>query len=201
MNAQRAMLLEGASHLWYNPHMMRPLRKTGIKRLYREVAKTYPANVEIAFLLQSLDDPVNVGALFRIADACGARELILTGSTPTPPHPGIGLTARGCDRRVVWRRIEKIEDAIAALKVEGYHLVALEITDDARVYTEYPYPTKVCLVLGSEGKGVWPKTLRLCDGTVFIPMYGKGPSLNVHVAAALVAYEILMRQAGAEANH
>ena len=171
---------------------MKPLRKTGIKRLYKEIAKTYPPRAQIAFLLQSLDDPVNVGALFRIADACAARELILTGDTPAPPHPGISLTARGCDRRIPWRHIQHVEEAAAILKTEGYHLVALEIADHAHVYTEYQYPEKVCLVLGSEGKGVWPKTLRLCDGVVFIPMYGKGPSLNVHVAAALVAYHILM---------
>ena len=172
---------------------MKPLRKTGIKRLYQKMARSHQPRAEIAFLLQDLDDPVNVGALFRIADACAARELIFTGNTPTPPHPGIGLTARGCDRRVQWRQVPRVEDAAAALKAEGYHLVALEITDDAQVYTEYHYPARVCLVLGSEGTGVWPKTLRLCDGTVFIPMYGKGPSLNVHVAAALVAYHILMQ--------
>lgn len=173
---------------------MRPLRKTGLRKLQKETAQSHPPQAEIAFLLQSLDDPVNVGALFRIADAAGARELILSGDTPPPPHPGIGLTARGSDRRVAWRHIRPIEDAVVALKAEGYHLVALEIASGAQLYTEYDYPRKVCLVLGSEGKGVWPKTLRLCDGAVFIPMYGKGPSLNVHVAAAVAAYHILMRR-------
>ncbi len=173
---------------------MRPLRKAGIKRLKKEVVQTRPSGAEIAFLLQNLDDPVNVGALFRIADACAARELVLVGDTPAPPHPGISLTARGCERRVPWRQIKHVEDAAAALKAEGYHLVALELADGAQLYTEYLYPDKVCLVLGSEGRGVWPKTLRLCDGIVFIPMYGKGPSLNVHVAAALVAYHIRMSQ-------
>jgi len=170
---------------------MRPLRKTGIRRLHQKTVLARPPHVEIAFLLQNLDDPVNVGALFRIADACGAREVILSGDTPTPPHPGISLTARGCERRVPWRRFKPIEDAIAALKSQNYHLVALELAEGAKVYTEYDYPHKVCLVLGSEGGGVWPKTLRLCDGVVFIPMFGKGPSLNVHISAAVVAYHIL----------
>ena len=48
---------------------MRPLRKTGIRRLTKEIAQARPPQVELAFLLQGLDDPVNVGALFRIADA------------------------------------------------------------------------------------------------------------------------------------
>ena len=173
---------------------MRPLRKAGIRRLNKAAAETHPPQAEIAFLLQSVDDPVNVGAMFRIADACGARELVLVGDTPAPPHPGISLTARGCDRRVPWRHIPSIEKAAAALKSEGYHLVALELTDAAQVYTDYDYGEKICLVLGSEGGGVRPKTLRLCDGVVFIPMFGNGPSLNVHVSAAIVAYRILMRR-------
>lgn len=173
---------------------MRQLSKTEIKRLQKQTAKTRPGKVALVFLLQNLDDPVNVGALFRIADACGVREMILVGDTPAPPHPGISLAARGCERRVAWRHVNRIEEAAAALKGDGYHLVALELTRDAQMYTEYPYPDKVCLVLGSEGGGVWPKTLRLCDGTVFIPMFGKGPSLNVHVAAAVVAYHILVSQ-------
>jgi tRNA (guanosine-2'-O-)-methyltransferase len=173
---------------------MRPLRKTGIRRLAKQIAQARPPQVELAFLLQGLDDPVNVGALFRIADACGARELVLSGDTPVPPQPGISLTARGSERRVAWRQIKPIEAAAAALKDAGYHLVALELSSGAQLYTAYAYPDKVCLVLGSEGGGVWPKTLRLCDGAVFIPMYGKGPSLNVHVSAAVVAYHILTRQ-------
>ena len=173
---------------------MRQLSKTEIKRLQKQAAKMHPRRVDLAFLLQNLDDPVNVGALFRIGDACGARELILVGDTPAPPHPGISLAARGSERRVAWRRVNRIEDAAAALKAEGYHLVALELAREAQMYTDYSYPDKVCLVLGSEGGGMWPKTLRLCDGTVFIPMHGKGPSLNVHVAAAVVAYHILASQ-------
>jgi tRNA (guanosine-2'-O-)-methyltransferase len=171
---------------------MRPLNKSGIKRLKKTFVQANPPAVELAFLLQNLDDPVNVGALFRIADACAARELIFVGDTPTPPHPGISLTARGCERRVPWRQFKAIERAAEALKAEGYQLVALELAEDAQPYPDYDYADKVCLVLGSEGAGVWPKTLRLCDGVVFIPMYGKGPSLNVHVSAALVAYHILM---------
>ncbi len=172
--------------------MTRPLKKTGIRRLQEAAVEAHPPRAELAFLLQDLDDPVNVGAIFRIADALGAREVIFAGETPVPPHPGISLTARGCERRVRWRQIVKIDEAMPLLRDEGYHLVALEMTAEAQVFTEYEYPGKVCLVLGSEGAGVWPKTLRQCDGVVFIPMYGKHPSLNVHVSAAIVAYQVVL---------
>lgn len=171
--------------------MTRPLKKTGIRRLQEAAVDAHPPRAELAFLLQDLDDPVNVGAIFRIADALNA-EVVLAGETPIPPHPGISLTARGCDRRVSWRQIVKIDEAMPTLRDEGYQLVALEMTAEAKVFTEFEFAGKVCLVLGSEGAGVWPKTLRQCDGVVFIPMWGKHPSLNVHVSAAIVAYRVVM---------
>ncbi len=170
---------------------MRPLRKVEVKRLFQEAVENYPPQVQLAFLLQSLEDPLNVGSLFRIADSCAA-EIVFTGKTPTPPHEEIDRTSRGHDRRVPWRRIGAVDEAVVALKEEGYHLVALETAQEAQCYLEYAYPAKTCLVLGNESKGVYGATLAHCDGAVFIPMYGKGPSLNVHVAGALVAYQALL---------
>ena len=118
--------------------------------------------------------------------------MVFTGRTPIPPHEVIDRTSRGHDRRVPWRHIPQMDEALDTLKVEGYHLVALETAQGARCYLEYPYPSRVCLVLGNETKGVYPAILAKCDGAVFIPMYGKGPSLNVHVAGALVAYQALL---------
>jgi len=172
---------------------MLPLRKVEVRRLFAEAARKYPSRAELVFLLQSLEDPLNVGSMFRIADACGARELVFTGKTPIPPHEEIDRTSRGHDRRVPWRRIARIDEALDTLREEGYHLIALETAQGALCYLEYPYPSRVCLVLGNETKGVYAATLAKCDGAVFIPMYGKGPSLNVHVAAALAAYQTLLR--------
>jgi len=171
---------------------MLPLRKVEIRRLFEKTAREFPPRAELAFFLQSLEDPRNVGSIFRIADAVGAREVVLTGKTPVPPHEEIDRTSRGHDRRVPWRRIARIDEAARTLGAEGYHLVALETAQGTRCYLDYPYPAKVCLVLGNESGGVYPATLGQCDGAVFVPMYGKGPSMNVHVAAALVAYQALI---------
>ena len=173
---------------------MLPLRKVDVKRLFQEAATDYPPQAEIAFLLQSMEDPRNVGSIFRIADACGAREIVMSGKTLTPPHEEIDRTSRGHDRRIPWRRIAQMDAAVVAMKEEGYHVVALETAQGARCYLDYPYTTKTCLVLGNETGGVYPVTLQQCDGAVFIPMYGKGPSMNVHVAAALVAYQAILGQ-------
>jgi 23S rRNA (guanosine2251-2'-O)-methyltransferase len=171
---------------------MQPLRKVEVRRLFADAVSAYPPRCQLAFLLQSLDDPLNVGSLFRIADACGAAEMVFTGKTPTPPHQVIDRTSRGHDRRVRWRHIPATDAACDALHDEGYHLVALETAQGARCFLDYAYPARVCLVLGNETNGVHAATLARCDGAVFVPMYGKGPSLNVHVAAALVAYQALL---------
>ncbi|MEW6750371.1 MAG: TrmH family RNA methyltransferase [Candidatus Latescibacterota bacterium] len=178
---------------------MVPLRKVEVKRLYAAAAAEYPPRAELVFVLQSLEDPLNVGSLFRIADACGVREMVFTGRTPTPPHEAIDRTSRGHDRRVPWRQVPQAEEALESLRQGGYHLVALETARGARCFLDYPYPRHLALVLGNESRGVYPSTLARCDGAVYIPMYGKGPSLNVHVAAALVAYQALLgRGPGAE---
>lgn len=148
--------------------------------------------MQLAFLLQDWEDPYNVGGMFRVADACGAHELILSGKTPTPPHPQIHVTSLGHHRRVSWRQIERYNDACAQLRAEGYSLVAVEIAESAVHYREFEYPEKTCLVLGNEVHGVYSSVMRQMDAAVVIPMAGKGRSLNVHVAAAVVAFEALL---------
>lgn len=172
---------------------MLPLRKVEIRRLFEGARRDFPPRAQVIFLLQSLDDPRNVGSLFRIADAMGAHELVFTGKTPVPPHDEIDRTSRGHDRRVPWRRIADTHEAVATLKAEGYQVVALETAQGTQPFVEFPWSDKVCLVLGNETNGVYAATLGQCDGAVFVPMYGKGPSMNVHVAAALVGYQVILR--------
>jgi 23S rRNA (guanosine2251-2'-O)-methyltransferase len=162
--------------------------KTGARKLQKEFLSEHPPAIELAFLLQDWEDAYNVGGMFRVADACGAKEMVLTGRTPAPPHPQIGVTSLGNHRRVKWRQIERYNDAADALKGEGWTLVAVEIAEDAVPYMEFEFPERTCLVLGNEGAGVYDSVLKRCDAAVFIPMAGKGRSINVHVAAAVVAF-------------
>jgi tRNA (guanosine-2'-O-)-methyltransferase len=93
--------------------------------------------------------------------------------------------------RVPWRYERDPIEAIRGLKEDGYHMVAVELVDIAVPYHRYDYPSKSCLVVGHEDHGVTKATLGACDAAVFLPMYGKGLSLNVHVALSIVVYHIL----------
>jgi len=166
-------------------------RKTETRRFQRQWAEAYNGR-SLKLLLQDWTDPYNVGGLFRVADACGAGEVLLTGRTPAPPDPQIAVTSLGHHRRVKWRHFDRHDDALKALKDEGFQLVAVEVAENAVHYRDFAYSEKVCLILGNEVKGVYPNVLKACDAAVLIPMAGKGRSINVHVAAAVVAFEVLL---------
>lgn len=164
--------------------------KTGVRQLHKEFQQSRANDVELAFLLQDWDDPYNVGSLFRVADACGAKLMVMTGKTPMPPHPQIHVTSMGHHRRIAHRRFDVHEEAALWLKEQGYALVAVELAEGAVVYTDYEWPEKVCLVLGNEVNGVYGSVMKHRDAAVYIPMFGKGRSMNVHVSAAVVAFRI-----------
>ena len=167
---------------------MRQLRG---KPLSDFLKKSKRPGVDLAFLLQDVEDPVNVGSAFRIADACGIRDICLTGISARPPHPLIKKVGRGRDRRVGWTYVEDSGEALDGFREAGYTLCALEITADSIPYYAADYPEKICLVVGHEDHGVTNRTLSGCDMAVFIPMYGKGASMNVHVSLGIAACHIL----------
>ncbi len=168
-------------------------KKTALRQQRKSFESEHPADRDLVFLLQDWSDGYNVGGLFRVAAACGARELIMIGKTPVPPHPMIGVTSLGMHRRVAFRHFPKWIDAVEKLREEGYTFIAVEVAEQAEHYMAFEYPAKTCLVLGNEGAGVTTNLMKACDAAVYIPMYGKGRSLNVHVAAAIVAFEAMMR--------
>jgi 23S rRNA (guanosine2251-2'-O)-methyltransferase len=171
---------------------MKQLRGTPLKRFLRSLPPP-PAPSELVVVCQSVAYPVNVGSIFRIADALDVKEVVLTGITPTPPHPTIEKVGRDKHRRVPWRYVARPETALEELRARGFWNAALEITDDCQPYYAVEYPQRVALVLGNEDHGVTRACLALCDAALYVPMYGRGRSLNVHVSLAVVGYHLVHR--------
>lgn len=170
---------------------MKPLIGTDLKRFLRDYKRENRPNFDLVALLQSVEYPANVGSIFRLADGAGMTELILSGITPTPPHPTIDKVGRFKSLKIPWRHEPDPLKAIAGLKTAGYHILAVELADTAVPYHQSPYPEKTCLVVGHEDHGITKAVLAACDSAVFLPMYGQGQSLNVHVALSIVVYHIL----------
>jgi len=170
---------------------VKPLHGTRLKRFLRDYRREHPHGYDLVALLQSVEYPANVGSCFRLADGAGLSELVLTGITPTPPNATIEKVGRYKSGRVPWRYEKDPQTAVMDLKESGYHVVAVELCEGAQPYHEFAYPERTCLVVGNEDHGVTRATLDLCDSAVFLPMYGKGLSLNVHVALSIVLYHII----------
>lgn len=171
---------------------MKQLRGTPLKRYLRDWRRSHQSGIELALILQSIAYPVNVGSMFRIADAVGVTKMFLCGITPLPYSHSVTKAARAKQHDVPWYYEKDVSDAISILRGQGYHICALEITDNSRPYFEIEIPRKLCLVVGNEDHGLTRKVLSQCDSAVFVPMYGKGLSLNVHVCAAVVLYHLLL---------
>jgi tRNA (guanosine-2'-O-)-methyltransferase len=169
---------------------MKPLTGVDLKRFLRDYRRLNRPYREISALLHSVEYPYNVGSIFRLADGVGISQLVLTGITPRPPNPTIRKVGRSKDRNVNWSYEKDPEEALTRLRAEGCRIVAIELTAEAIPYNDYDYPEKTCLVVGHEDHGVTKAVLAQCETAVFVPMYGKGRSLNVSTALAIVAYHI-----------
>ncbi|HPD34151.1 MAG TPA: RNA methyltransferase, partial [Candidatus Kapabacteria bacterium] len=149
-------------------------------------AKRHP----VSLMLYNIRSLYNVGSIFRTADSALLESLILCGFTPHPPRDEISKTALGADETVPWYYEKNIFDAIEKEKSKGKIIIAVELTDSSRNYDQLQindFP--LVLILGNEISGIDDSVLERCNSAIEIPMYGMKHSLNVSVAAGIVAYE------------
>ena len=151
-------------------------------------------------VLDNIRSAFNVGSIFRTADAGAVEHLHLCGMTCHPPNQKLAKTALGAFDYVPWTYYEKPARAIEAVRDEGIHTIAVELTEDSIPHTSFTWPKPVAVVFGNEVAGVGEPVLRQCDTTVCIPMLGHKRSMNVATTFGVILFEIL-RQWGALPDH
>jgi 23S rRNA (guanosine2251-2'-O)-methyltransferase len=150
---------------------------------------------EAAFVLalDQVQDPRNLGAVLRTADAFGAHGVVI------PKHHAVGLTeaaartAMGALEHVRVARVTNMVAALEKLKESGVWIHGTTVADGVEPWAA-DLRGPVCLVLGSEGEGLRPLVARACDVLLTIPMTGAVGSLNVSAAAAALAYEVIRQR-------
>lgn len=130
-----------------------------------------------------------------MADCVGADKIYLCGITPAPPHPKIDKVALGAQNYIPFEKIAQAAKVIKRLKSEGYQILALEQSKKSIPYYKFKPKFPCALILGNEVKGLSPKILKLAGKILEIPMHGKKESLNVAVAGAVVAFEMVRHNA------
>ncbi|MCP9235817.1 TrmH family RNA methyltransferase [Lewinella sp. JB7] len=167
-----------------------------IRQLRHHEIKNEERRHGITLLCADWDDPRNVGSAFRIADAAGIRQLILGGTTPTPPHASIAKTARSTIRRVAYRSVPNSVAFLREARANGALVLALEITDTSISLFDYSVTDpdrELVLIAGNEAGGVARELLEHCDAAIHLPMYGQNTSMNVAVALGAAVYLLLMK--------
>ena len=150
---------------------------------------------EPAFLagLDGIEDPRNLGAILRTADAVGLHGVILPQRRAVGLTATVGKTSAGAIEHIPVAQVTNIVKSLEQLRKEGIWLVGLE-ADVKKSYLEFDFTIPVALVVGGEGKGIRPLALSTCDETVSIPMKGSISSLNMSVAFAILAYEVVRQR-------
>ena len=145
--------------------------------------------------LDQIQDPRNLGAILRSAEATGAHGAIV------PKHHAVGLTASaaksamGAVEHLPVARETNIVQVLEILKKNGVWIAGSTV-QGGRVPWEVDLTGPICLVLGGEGPGVRPLVAKTCDFLISIPMRGKIGSLNVGAAAAILCYEVERQRMG-----
>ena len=162
---------QGALFLCEQPEMRPPQALSGSRYL----------------VLDGLQDPGNVGAIWRTADALGADGLLLVNGCADPWNwKTVRATMGACFRLPVWE--VEAGELPALLERSGLPLYATALRADT-VDLRRADLSRCAVVIGSEGRGISPEALALCDKTLKIPMNSTCESLNAAVAAAVVLWE------------
>ncbi|HLO56968.1 MAG TPA: RNA methyltransferase [Saprospiraceae bacterium] len=169
------------------------MRKLKLEELDRVSIDEYKsaAKIPVVAVLDNIRSAMNVGSVFRTADAFAIEKIIICGISATPPNREITKTAIGATESVVWEYIENVSDAVAQLKNEGYTIAGIEQTDASVLLTDYTFNTeKIAVVFGNEVDGVSDEVINELDVCIEIPQFGTKHSLNVSVCAGIVLWEL-----------
>lgn len=144
-------------------------------------------------ILDGVQDPHNLGACFRSADAAGVHAVIAPKDKAVGITPVVSKVACGATETVPFIQVTNLARCMDELKERGIWIYGAAGEADALLY-DTDFRGAVAIVLGSEGEGMRRLTREKCDGLVKIPMRGTVESLNVSVATGIFLFEILRQR-------
>ena len=135
-----------------------------------------------------IEDPHNLGAIIRTADACGAHGVIIPKRRGVSLTYAVGKVSAGAVEYVTVARVPNLAAELEDLKKKGFWVYGADM--GGKPWNEQDYSGSVALVIGSEGRGLSRLVKEKCDFIVSLPMKGKINSLNASVAAGILMYKV-----------
>ncbi len=157
----------------------------------RVSASNTQENRSIVVVLDSITDPHNVGAVLRSCDQFGAELVIMPERRSAVESEVIDRSSAGASSWVPVCIVQNLVRSVELLKKAGFWIYGADAGGDS--VTSLSFPSRVVLVLGSEGSGIARLLKETCDTIVSIPTCGKIDSLNVSVAAGILLHEMRNR--------
>ncbi len=162
-------------------------------RLLKAVLEAEAAEARL-LILDSIQDPRNLGSILRSALAAGFRHVILSRERSAPVSGTVARTSAGALAHLQLCQAVNLVETIKILKENGFWIYGAVASRDAASLYEADFSGKVALVVGGEDKGIRPLIQKNCDQLITIPMQSSFDSLNVSVAAAVIMFEIIRSQ-------
>ncbi|MEI3613924.1 23S rRNA (guanosine(2251)-2'-O)-methyltransferase RlmB [Pseudogracilibacillus sp. SO30301A] len=156
-----------------------------------EIVENARRKEELPFIiiLDEIEDPHNLGAILRTADATGVHGVIIPKRRAVGLTETVAKTSAGAIEHIPVARVTNIAKTIEELKEKNIWVVGTD-EEGAKDYRTLDGDTAIALVIGNEGKGISRLVKEKCDWTIHLPMKGSIPSLNASVAAGILMYEI-----------
>lgn len=147
----------------------------------------------LVLVLDGVQDPHNLGACLRTADAAGAHAVVVPRDRAVGLTPVVRKVAAGAAESVPFVQVTNLARTLEQLKEQEIWIVGTEEEADQDLY-DADLNRRLAVVMGAEGRGMRRLTRDHCDFTVRLPMGGAVPSLNVSVATGIVLYEALRQR-------
>ena len=169
---------------------MKKLKNKDLQRINIEEFKN-AEKTPITIVLDNVRSALNVGSIFRTADAFLIENIILCGITACPPNKDIRKAALGATDSVKWEYSENTIDAVNQLIEKGYYVVGVEQTNKATMLNNFKLPNKpLAIIMGNEVNGVAQEVIDACNEVIEIPQFGTKHSLNISVTTGIVIWDL-----------
>ena len=161
---------------------------------YAPLERVFDVKIPCAVVLDGVEDPHNLGAVIRTAEASGVSGVIVPERHSAPLSAAVAKASAGALSYVPVIRVSNVVTTLDELKKKGMWVIGVDEEGD-RLWTDFDYTSSVALVFGGEHRGLRRLVREHCDVVVRLPMLGRVGSLNVSVTAGIVLYEVV-RQRG-----
>ncbi len=168
------------------------MQKKSMLDLHRVDVEQYKTveKIPVAVVLDDVRSEMNVGSVFRTADAFVIKQIALCGITGKPPSHEIHKTALGAEDSVAWSYHKTALEAVEQLREQGYKICSIEQVHGSISLEQFPIERdkKYALVFGNEVKGVNQAVVDASDCCIEIPQFGTKHSLNIACSAAITMW-------------